>query len=128
MEGYEESLFLMHNIHVCLTQRSFIPLGGIQDDSFLIATHSRNRKRFYQDKGAASSYSTRKVSRSEHAAAVCCPGMTRQLPQSELRWRGTGISLQGIPASLKSFSARMTWALVGKRIERKGDRFIFYDA
>jgi len=41
MEGDEESLFLMHNIHVCLTQRSFIPHGGIQDDSFLIATQSR---------------------------------------------------------------------------------------
>ena len=33
----------------------------------------------------------------------------RQTPQSELRWRGTGISLQGIPAAFRSFSARRAW-------------------
>jgi len=33
----------MHNIHVCLTQRSFIQHGGIQDDSFFIATQSLRR-------------------------------------------------------------------------------------
>jgi hypothetical protein len=37
----EESLFLIQSIHFCITLRSFIPHGGIQDDSFLIATQSR---------------------------------------------------------------------------------------
>jgi len=43
MENDEESLFSMQNIHVYVTQRSFIPHGGIQDDSFLIATQSLRR-------------------------------------------------------------------------------------
>jgi hypothetical protein len=37
----EESLFLIQSINFCITLRSFIPHGGIQDDSFLIATQSR---------------------------------------------------------------------------------------